>query len=173
MILDLLVVIMFLYIGMIGFRRGAWLSVLHLSSTLFSLWVAFKLYLQISQRLVLFVPFPKTHAYDLNYAIHFDNIQQRFDHIIAFLIIAIVTKLICYGVIVIFDNIIKSNGPKTISRVVGVLMGMVSATLICSTLLYAIALYPHEIVQQQLANGNIAAKLLLHVPYVSTFILQL
>jgi len=173
MILDLLIVIMFLYLGMIGFRRGAWLSALHLSATLFSIWVAFKLYLEISQRLVLFVPFPKTHAYDLNYAIHFDNIQQRFDHIIAFLIIAIITKLICYGVIVIFDNIIKANGPKTISRLSGVIMSVVSSTIICATLLYAVALYPHEIVQQQLADGRIAANLLLHVPYISTFILQL
>ncbi|NQE00176.1 CvpA family protein, partial [Staphylococcus xylosus] len=57
MIIDLIIVIIFLYIGMIGFRRGTWLSTLHLGSTLFSLWVAHRLYSQISQRLELFVPF--------------------------------------------------------------------------------------------------------------------
>ncbi|MGO2217934.1 MAG: CvpA family protein, partial [Staphylococcus xylosus] len=116
MIIDLIIVIIFLYIGMIGFRRGAWLSSLHLGSTLFSLWVAHRLHSQISQRLELFVPFPKTRAYDLNYAFQFDNLQQRFDHIVAFLIIATITKLLCYGIIVLFDNVITSRKPNLISR---------------------------------------------------------
>ncbi|PHK50621.1 CvpA family protein [Staphylococcus edaphicus] len=173
MILDLLVVIIFLYIGMIGFRRGAWLGALHLGSTIFSVWVAQKFYHQIAQRLELFIPFPKTRAFDLNYAIHFDNIHQRFDHIIAFLIIATLTKIICYGIIVVFDNILKFKRPNFLSRMIGTVMSLVSSIIISATLLYAIALYPLEIVQNQFINGEISEFLILHMPYISTYILNI
>ncbi|MFQ3853660.1 CvpA family protein [Staphylococcus sp. 2S1] len=132
---------------MIGFRRGVWLSALHLGATLFSLWVAQRFYLQISQRLELFIPFPKTQAYDLNYAFQFDNLQQRFDHIIAFLIVATITKMLCYGVIVVFDKVIQYQGLNLISRFIGMLMGIISSIIICTTLLYSastlsIRIYP-------------------------------
>ncbi|KRG10672.1 CvpA family protein [Staphylococcus sp. NAM3COL9] len=173
MIFDIVVVIVFIYIGMIGFRRGVWLSALHLSATLFSLWVAERFYLQISHRLELFIPFPKTQAYDLNYAFHFDNLQQRFDHIIAFLIVATITKMICYGVVVVFDKVIQHQGPNLISRFIGMLMGIISSIIICTTLLYGAALYPLEFIQQQLSSAIIAEYMLLHTPYISTFVLNI
>ncbi|WP_426428881.1 CvpA family protein [Staphylococcus equorum] len=173
MIFDILIVIVFIYIGMIGFRRGVWFSALHLGATLFSLWVAQRFYLQISQRLELFIPFPKTQAYDLNYAFQFDNLQQRFDHIIAFLIVATITKIICYGVIVVFDKVIQYRGLNLISRFIGMLMGIISSIIICTTLLYSAALYPLEFIQQQLSSSIIAEYMLLHLPYVSTFVLNI
>ncbi|ALM56675.1 MULTISPECIES: CvpA family protein [Staphylococcus] len=173
MIFDILIVIVFIYIGMIGFRRGVWFSALHLGATLFSLWVAQRFYLQISQRLELFIPFPKTQAYDLNYAFQFDNLQQRFDHIIAFLIVATITKIICYGVIVVFDKVIQYRGLNLISRFIGMLMGIISSIIICTTLLYSAALYPLEFIQQQLSSSIIAEYMLLHTPYVSTFVLNI
>ncbi|MDW5472030.1 CvpA family protein [Staphylococcus equorum] len=173
MIFDILIVIVFIYIGMIGFRRGVWFSALHLGATLFSLWVAQRFYLQISQRLELFIPFPKTQAYDLNYAFQFDNLQQRFDHIIAFLIVATITKIICYGVIVVFDKVIQYRGLNLISRFIGMLMGIISSIIICTTLLYSAALYPLEFIQQQLSSSIISEYMLLHTPYVSTFVLNI
>ncbi|MDK9860706.1 CvpA family protein [Staphylococcus equorum] len=173
MIFDILIVIVFIYIGMIGFRRGVWFSALHLGATLFSLWVAQRFYLQISQRLELFIPFPKTQAYDLNYAFQFDNLQQRFDHIIAFLIVATITKIICYGVIVVFDKVIQYRGLNLISRFIGMLMGIISSIIICTTLLYSAALYPLEFIQQQLSSSIIAEYMLLHTPDVSTFVLNI
>ncbi|MGX5790193.1 CvpA family protein [Staphylococcus equorum] len=173
MIFDILIVIVFIYIGMIGFRRGVWFSALHLGATLFSLWVAQRFYLQISQRLELFIPFPKTQAYDLNYAFQFDNLQQRFDHIIAFLIVATITKIICYGVIVVFDKVIQYRGLNLISRFIGMLMGIISSIIISTTLLYSAALYPLEFIQQQLSSSIIAEYMLLHTPYVSTFVLNI
>ncbi|MDG0843420.1 CvpA family protein [Staphylococcus equorum] len=173
MIFDILIVIVFIYIGMIGFRRGVWFSALHLGATLFSLWVAQQLYLQISQRLELFIPFPKTQAYDLNYAFQFDNLQQRFDHIIAFLTVATITKMICYGVIVVFDKVIQYQGLNLISRFTGMVMGIISSMIICTTLLYGAALYPLEFIQQQLSSSIIAEYMLFHIPYVSTLVLNI
>ncbi|NWK84522.1 CvpA family protein [Staphylococcus sp. GSSP0090] len=173
MILDLIVLIIFLYIGMIGFRRGAWLSALHLTSTLFSLWVAQRFYLQIAQRLELFIPFSKTRAFDLNYALQFDNIHQRFDHIVAFLMIATLTKIICYGIIVIFDNVLKFKRPNFISRLIGITMSLISSIIISVTLLYAISLYPLEFIQQQLISGNISEFLILHIPYISNYVVHI
>src|SRR5699024_11837553 len=77
MIFDLAIVVIFIYIGIIGFRRGVWLSTIHLSATIFALLMAQKYYLQIAQRLELFVPYPKTRAYDMNFAFQFADLQQR------------------------------------------------------------------------------------------------
>ncbi|MGK3150890.1 CvpA family protein [Staphylococcus shinii] len=173
MISDLIIIIIFLYIGMIGFRRGIWLGALHLGSTIFSLWVAHRLHSQISQRLELFVPFPKTRAYDLNYAFQFDNLQQRFDHIIAFLIIATVTKVICYAIVVVFDNVITSRKPNWVSRMLGVIMSVISSTIICATLVYMISMYPLEFMQQQLMEGHLAEHFIFHVPFISTYVLNI
>ncbi|OIS27618.1 CvpA family protein, partial [Staphylococcus cohnii] len=71
MIIDIVIAVIFIYIGIIGFRRGIWLSAIHLSTTIFALWMAQRYYLQIAQRLELFVPYPKTRAYDMNFAFQF------------------------------------------------------------------------------------------------------
>ncbi|TGU14662.1 CvpA family protein, partial [Mesorhizobium sp. M2D.F.Ca.ET.153.01.1.1] len=51
MIIDIVIAVIFIYIGIIGFRRGIWLSAIHLSTTIFALWMAQRYYLQIAQRL--------------------------------------------------------------------------------------------------------------------------
>ena len=92
MLIDFIVLIIFGYFMMIGFRRGFWLSTLHSTSTIVSLWIASQFYVAIAQRLIVFLPFPKTVAYDTNYAIQYDYLQLRFEKIIGFLVIAIICK---------------------------------------------------------------------------------
>lgn len=173
MLIDILIIIIFLYIGMIGFRRGIWLSVLHFSATILSLFISQKLYLQLSQYLELFIPFPKTRAYDMHYAFQFDNLQLRFDHIIAFLIVATITKVLCYAIIGSFDNIIKYKKLFLVSRLVGVLISILSSLIICTTLIYTMALYPLEIIQTQLSQSLVAKVFISHIPFISTFVINI
>ncbi|MDQ7110126.1 MULTISPECIES: CvpA family protein [Staphylococcus] len=173
MIFDLAIVVIFIYIGIIGFRRGVWLSTIHLSATIFALWVAQKYYLQIAQRLELFVPYPKTRAYDMNFAFQFADLQQRFEHIVAFVTIALITKVICYGIIVIFDYTLKQKLPNITSRLFGMMLSIIPSVTINIILLYSCAIYPNRMIQQQLSNSIITEHILLHIPFISMFITQL
>ena len=90
MIVDLIVIILIAYFMMIGFRRGTWLSTLHFISSIVSLWIASQFYQPRAQRLIVFLPFPKTVAYDTSYAIHYNQLQQRFENIVAFIMLSLI-----------------------------------------------------------------------------------
>lgn len=173
MLIDLFIIVIFLYIGMIGFRRGIWLSIMHFGATILSLLIAYKLYLQLSRYLELFIPFPKTRAYDMHFAFQFDNLQLRFEHIVAFLIVATITKALCYAIIVTFDNIIKYKKMFMASRLVGILISILSSVVICTTLIYLMTLYPLAIIQTQLTQSLLAKVLISHIPFVSTFVVNI
>ncbi|MGT0202179.1 CvpA family protein [Staphylococcus aureus] len=40
MVIDFIIIIFFVYFVIVGFRRGFWLSMIHLSATIVSLWIA-------------------------------------------------------------------------------------------------------------------------------------
>lgn len=173
MILDLLVILFICYIGVIGFRRGLWLSALHLSSTLFALWLSSTLYNSVATRLDLFIPFPITHAYHMTYTFHYDEIETRFNHIIAFVIIFILTKVICYCVIVSFDYVLKQLTITQYSRYGGIALSFISSCIFSVIFLYCISLYPLDIFRSQLSNSLIARHFVNHIPLLSQFINEL
>ena len=78
----------------------------------------------------MFVPFPKTVAYDTSYAIHFNQLQQRFENIVAFLILATLAKLILYLIIVTFDNIVAYQKHQLVSRIIGIILGLIMSLIV-------------------------------------------
>lgn len=96
------------------------------------------------------LPFPKTVAFDTQYAIHFNHLQYRFESIIAFIVIAISCKLILYLIIVTFDNIVAYQPLNIISRVLGIVLSLLMGVIIIQILTYLIALYPNAMLQGQL-----------------------
>ncbi|MEQ5997200.1 CvpA family protein [Staphylococcus saccharolyticus] len=173
MLIDFIVLIIFGYFMMIGFRRGFWLSTLHSTSTIVSLWIASQFYVAIAQRLIVFLPFPKTVAYDTNYAIQYDYLQLRFEKIIGFVVIAIICKLILYLVIVSFDNTVAYKKIHLVSRIGGVILGLVIAVVIIQIGLYALSLYPHTFIQNQFMQSFISKRIIIGTPIISHFILNL
>ncbi|AGZ26484.1 MULTISPECIES: CvpA family protein [Staphylococcus] len=173
MLLDIVVLMILCYVSIVGFRRGLWLSSIHALSTFASLWIAQQFYREIAQRLIVFLPFPKTVAFDTQYAIHFNHLQYRFESIIAFIVIAISCKLILYLIIVTFDNIVAYQPLNIISRVLGIVLSLLMGVIIIQILTYLIALYPNAMLQGQLGHSLLAKQILLHTPYVSRIILNL
>ena len=173
MIVDLIVIILIAYFMMIGFRRGTWLSTLHFISSIVSLWIASQFYQPIAQRLIVFLPFPKTVAYDTSYAIHYNQLQQRFENIVAFIMLAILAKLILYLIIVTFDNIVAYQKHQLVSRIIGLNLGLIMSLFLIQIGLYFISLYPEPFIQYQIAQSLISKRLILNLPYVSHVILNL
>ena len=158
---------------MIGFRRGFWLSTLHSTSTIVSLWIASQFYVAIAQRLIVFLPFPKTVAYDTNYAIQYDYLQLRFEKIIGFLVIVIICKLILYLVIVSFDNIVAYKKIHLVSRISSVVLSIIAVFIYLQIGLYLLSLYPHSFIQYQLSQSLVSRVVIEQIPYLSQFILNL
>ncbi|MDT4058712.1 CvpA family protein, partial [Staphylococcus aureus] len=92
MVIDFIIIIFFVYFVIVGFRRGFWLSMIHLSATIVSLWIASQFYKSIVERLIVFIPYPKTTAFNTTFAFHFNHLQNRFEAIVAFLMITLFCK---------------------------------------------------------------------------------
>ena len=130
MLIDIVVLLIICYFIVIGFRRGIWLSILHFASSIVSLYIASQHYQSIAQRLVVFVPFPKTVAFDMVYTIPYDHLQYRFEKVIAFIIIFGMCKLILYLVVVTFDNIITYKKIHLVSRISSVVLSIIAVLYI-------------------------------------------
>ncbi|PNZ13698.1 CvpA family protein [Staphylococcus simiae] len=173
MIIDLFIIIIFIYCCVVGFRRGCWLSVMHFGATLFSIFVASKFYQPILERLVVFIPYPKTTAFDTSFAYHFSHLQHRFEAIIAILILVILSKFILYLIIVSFDKIVAYQKIHIFSRALGMIIGVIVAVVMLHFILYVLALYPNDWIQQQLSTSIASKSLIFDVPRLSTFTLNL
>ena len=166
MLIDVIVVLIIFYYIVMGFRRGIWLSSLHLLATIVSLIIAHHFYRSIAKQLIVFIPFPKTIAYDTAYAFHFNELQQRFDTIFAFILIMFISKLLLYLIIVTFDIAL-------ISRILGCVISPVLAIILLQLALYIVALYPVDWLQQSLSHSIIGSGILFHTPWLSSYILNL
>ncbi|MGK8443827.1 CvpA family protein [Staphylococcus epidermidis] len=173
MLIDIVVLIIICYFIVIGFRRGIWLSLLHFASSIVSLFIASQYYQSIAQRLVVFVPFPKTVAFDMVYTIPYDHLQYRFEKVIAFIIIFGMCKLILYLVVVTFDNIITYKKIHLVSRISSVVLSIIAVFIYLQIGLYLLSLYPHSFIQYQLSQSLLSRVVIEQIPYLSQFILNL
>lgn len=173
MIVDLILIFTILIYMVIGFRRGLWLNTLHLSSTLVSLFIAHQFYKDISKQMIVFVPFPKTVAFDTHFAFQYHDVQQRFDTIVAFLCIAFISKLLLYLIIVTFDNIVSYHNIHFVSRIFGSLLGIIASMIVLQLVLYLLSLYPNEWLQESLKHGYLSYIILFKMPFLSSYILNL
>ena len=173
MIIDVLSLLFIIFLGFIGFRRGTAFSVLHIGTTMVALFIAKSYYLPIAERLELFLPYPKTQAYDITFAISFTHLETRFYHIIAFIVIASLAKLIFYAIIVTFDNLILAHKLSKMSRGIGVIVSIFAASIYLVPLLYITSLYPNAWIQSQLTSSIIAKQLITQLPILSQFVVNI
>ena len=80
--------------------------------------------------------------------------KERFDTIIAFLLIASLCKLILYLIIITFDNIVTYRMINQISRLFGSLISVVMAVVAIQLSIYVLALYPIEWLQHNLQHAH-------------------
>ena len=144
MLIDIVVLIIICYFIVIGFRRGIWLSILHFASSIVSLFIASQYYQSIAQRLVVFVPFPKTVAFDIVYTIPYDHLQYR-----------------------TYKKI------HLVSRISSVVLSIIAVFIYLQIGLYLLSLYPHSFIQYQLSQSLLSRVVIEQIPYLSQFILNL
>lgn len=173
MVLNFFIFFVFIMIAAMGFRRGIWLSFLHFITTITAFFVAYQCYRPVALRLELFLPFPKTQAAQTHYFIEYHEIHLRFESIVAFILIFIMTKFILYLILTVFDKMTYIQPLSMISRIFGVVLSFASSILILLMVLYLFSLYPSFQIQQQFAQSVIAHLILFHTPYLSSFVMGL
>ncbi|MCS4486758.1 CvpA family protein [Staphylococcus americanisciuri] len=165
-------VVVFVFM-MVGFHRGLLTSVLHLSSTLFGLWIAKQFYQPFSDYLRLFLPFPKTLAYDVHYVLSLNQPEIRFDRICGFIFIVLIVKTLMYLVLNSLAPLFVSRRRDVITRLLGALVSVVSAIVVLHLASYVAVLIPDVQLQTHIAQSCIGQWLVFNVPLLSEVTLNL
>ncbi|WP_234019057.1 CvpA family protein [Staphylococcus simulans] len=173
MLLNVLIFITFFMIAAMGFRRGFWWSLVHFLCTAASFKTAAALYAPVAKRLELFLPFPKTQAAQTHYFIEYHHIHLRFESIVAFILIFLMSKFILYLIVTAFDKITYVQPLSIMNRSFGVIISFLSSVMIVLLVLYLCSLYPSVLIQQQFAQSVIAQLILFQTPYLSSFVMTL
>ncbi|UXR70241.1 CvpA family protein [Staphylococcus sp. IVB6246] len=169
----LFVCIVLLLFMMTGFHRGLIGSLLHLSSTLFGLWVAMQYYQPFSDYLRLFLPFPKTLAYDAHYVLSLNQPGVRFDRVCGFIIIVLIVKTMMYMVFSSVSRIFGSRHRSLILRILGIGTGLVSGVIFLHFVSYIAVLIPYPHLQTHIAETQLGQWFVLKVPLLSEMTLHL
>ncbi|ARJ51575.1 CvpA family protein [Staphylococcus lutrae] len=161
--------IVMLLFAMTGFHRGWKVSALHLGSTFFSLWVAVQFYQPLSPYFRLFIPFPRTVAFDTHYAMNFDQHELRFNQVMVFLLLVIIVKTLMYLAIGSLNRVFTLQQLGWASRIIGVCLASCSGIIFLHFLFYIIALYPNAFLQRALAQSQIGQWVITQIPFLSDF----
>lgn len=169
----LFVCIVSLIFMMVGFYRGFIGSVLHLSSTLFGIWVAKQYYQPFSDYLRLFLPFPKTLAYDAHYVFTLHQPELRFDRVCGFIFILLIVKTMMYMVISSFGVLLTGKRPNIVSRGIGVGISIIAAIILLHFVTYIAVLIPDTQLQTHVAETQMGYWFVMKVPFLSQMTLHL
>ena len=94
-------------------------------------------------------------------------------NIVAFILLVILVKLILYLIIVTFDKIVAYKKLHLVSRIMGVILGILMSLIVIQIGLYLISLYPDTFIQNQISQSLLCKRWILNMPFVSHFILNL
>lgn len=158
---------------MVGFHRGFVTSVLHLGSTLFGLWIAKQFYQPFSDYLRLFLPFPKTLAYDAHYVLSLSQPELRFDRICGFIFLVLIVKTMMYMVLNSLASVFNTRRRGITTRLLGACVSIISAIVVLHLASYVCVLIPDAQLQTHIAQSHIGQWFVLKVPLLSEMTLNL
>ncbi|MBI5974506.1 CvpA family protein [Staphylococcus canis] len=156
-----------------GFYKGGLTTTLYFLGTVFAIWSAHQLYQPFSERLQLFIPFPKTVAFDIHYALPFDQPSVHFVKLIGFILIVIVVKILLRFVMSSMNHFLETISRHMLSRIVGAIVGMGSGLIVLHFMFYVFALYPNHLLQSSLKTSIVGQWIVLYIPFLSDITLNL
>ena len=158
---------------LVGFHRGLLSSLLHLGSTIFGLWIAKQYYEPFSDYLRLFLPFPKTLAYDTHYVLMLNQPELRFDRLCGFIMIVLIVKTMMYMVLGSFAPFLISRQRGVTMRILGAVVSIVSAIVVLHLVSHVAVLIPDPQLQTHVAKSTVGQWFVLKVPLLSEMTLNL
>ncbi|MCQ9290398.1 CvpA family protein [Staphylococcus hyicus] len=157
----------------LGFYRSFLASLLHLFSTVFAIWVGLQFYKSLYQYLKLFVPFPKTDAFHIHYALAFEQPEQEFNAVISLMVIMFIVKVLTHVVLDTFSELAYRHRNVFSLRIFGVITSVISGVIVLHFILLLMALYPDAMIQSSLQHATILKWLITDLPILSKITLTL
>lgn len=172
--LDLIIIFLFVVGLFIGFKRGLILQFIHLTGFIIAFIVAKIYYLELSTKLVLWIPYPSfSGSTPIDMILDNPNLEDAYYRGIAFVVVFFAVKLILQIIGAMLDFIAHLPILKQFNILAGGFLGFLEVYLILFILLYIAALLPIEAVQGPLQNSILAEGIVKHTPLLSESIKQL
>lgn len=172
--LDIAIIILFIFGFFNGLRRGFILQAFHLASFIIAYVVANLYYTQFAPKLTLWIPYPNIGDNSTLKLLSVNgNMEDAFYRAIAFVIIFFAVKVVLHIIGAMLDFIAHLPILKQLNIWAGGLLGFCEIYLIIFILLYIAALIPIDSVQKPLEHSFMAAEIVKNTPIFSQHIKHL
>lgn len=166
--LDLIILIVLLAGFVIGLKRGFIVQVLHLTSFIIALIVAYVYYKPLAEKFVLWIPYPGiTDTGSLAIVIDRLDLDRTFYQVLAFSVIFFTVKIALQILASIFDFLAFLPVLKSLNKLLGAVLGLVEFYLILFIVLYVLVLLPIDVIQTKMDRSILAGVILEHTPIIT------
>lgn len=166
--LDLIILIILAAGLVVGLKRGFIVQVLHLTSFIIALIVAYIYYKPLAEKFVLWIPYPGvTDAGSLAIVIDRLDLDRTFYQVLAFALIFFVVKFALQILASIFDFLAYLPVLKSLNKLLGAALGFVEYYLLLFIVLYVLVLLPLDFIQSRMSSSILAKLILEHTPIIT------
>ncbi|WP_316570909.1 CvpA family protein [Neobacillus sp. YIM B06451] len=166
--LDLALIIIFIFGFLIGLKRGFILQLFHLAGFVGAYIVAYLYYDSLAPKLKLWIPYPTLgDSSPLSLFASSNGMEEAYYRAFAFIAIFIAVKVLVQIIGSMLDFIAHLPILRTLNVWAGGLLGVAEVYLIVLLLLYIAALVPMDAIQKPLEESAIAEAIIKHTPIIS------
>jgi uncharacterized membrane protein required for colicin V production len=172
--LDLLLVILFIFGIIKGLKRGFILQFFHLIGFIIAFLVA-KIYgNSFAEKLVLWVPYPNLGG-EAPIELLFDgrNLEMAYYRGIAFVIVFFAAKFVMRVIGSTLNFIAHLPFLKQINKLAGAFFGFLEVYLIAFIVLFFASLIPLDGIQASLQDSVLPQAIIKHTPFLSQYLMEL
>ena len=158
--MGIVIIILFVLGGIVGYRRGLSLQALHFVGTLSALIIAALNFNLLASRFDMILPYPAPGDVSAHTALtSLSDPEASFYRMGAFLIIFIVAKVTIQLIVSAFDYLQQVPILGFVGSIISAAVGVVEMLIIVVVFLFMIALIPIEFIQN-LVNGGLSQQLI-------------
>jgi len=166
--LDLVLLIIFIFGILVGLKRGFILQFVHLTGFIVAYIVAYQYFDDFAPKLKLWVPYPMSNDGPVILSLlNGEDLEGAYYRAVAFVILFIGTKIVMQIIGSMLDFVALLPILKQLNRWAGSILGFLESYLVVFILLFIGALLPVEQLQQLLDQSILADLIVNHTPYFS------
>lgn len=164
-ILDILLLVLAVLIVIGGYRKGFIWQAMHWIGWIVSLVVAFSFAGELARIMHEWIPFTWTPEGDASFWWELLQPESMLYLFVAFLFLLFISKFVIALIASILNAIAKFPGLNLLNRLLGSLLGVIQALLICFIIVHVLLWLPWDTGQRLLMQSEIGLSLLAFSPF--------
>jgi uncharacterized membrane protein required for colicin V production len=175
MIISLVIIAYLLLTFLIGYRRGFFLELMSILSTIFSLVIAKLFYLKLTSKLIakLSLDVPKNVKLQVFDSGSFKNISNSFFSAFVFMALFFATLVIFHLLMIALKRFRKVLSFGRLGKIIAGLIALALSYFSIQLILTTLAIFPLKVLQDNLATSSVARWIVLESPISSNFLSHL